>query len=105
MCMNNEFLSMPWNWAGEQAISEAEAFETALKRSKETQSDFPYEVDDEVEQAYRQGWKEGFECCNSKMVSKVIQENAELRDMIKIQGDQIQRLRECISRNHEDFYD
>ena len=87
-------------WAENQAASEADAFETAIKRTK---TDF--KVDDEVEQAYRQGWHDGFKCCNDKMVSKLLNENAELRDTVKVQSEQIMRLRECINRNHEDFYE
>ena len=62
-------------------------------------------ADDEVEQAYRQGYHDGFKCCNDKMVSKLMNENAELRDTVKVQSEQILWLRECINRNHEDFYE
>lgn len=95
-CINN----MPKEWAADQARTEAEAFETAIKRIK---NDF--KVDEEVEQAYRYGWHDGFKCCNKKMLGKVIQENAELRDALKIQSEEIQRLREYIARNEEEYYE
>ena len=94
-----EFNELPEEWAKEEAVSEADAFENALRASTIKQK--LYEPDDEVEQAYRQGFHEGFKSA----AEKVFKENAELRDTIKIQAEQIQRLRECINRNHEDFYD
>lgn len=110
MCFSSSDIAKMW--AGKLAESEARAFEKALKRAKDMtpvqyirSDDYPDEVNDEVEQAYRQGWHDGFKCCNDKMVSKLMNENAELRDMIKVQSEQILRLRECINRNHEDFYE
>lgn len=63
-------------WAEKLAESEGEAFEQAIKRIK------PDDV-----------------------IQRLTAENAELRDTVKIQSEQIKRLRECIARNHEDFYE
>ena len=63
-------------WAENLAASEGEAFEQAIKRLK------PDDV-----------------------IQRLTAENAELRDTVKIQSEQIRRLRECIARNHEDFYE
>ena len=63
-------------WADNLAESEDEAFEQAIKRLK------PDDV-----------------------IQRLTAENAELRDTVKIQSEQIKRLRECIARNHEDFYE
>ena len=63
-------------WAEDLAASEGEAFEQAIKRLK------PDDV-----------------------IQRLTAENAELRDTVKIQSEQIMRLRECIARNHEDFYE
>ena len=63
-------------WAENLAESEGEAFEQAIKRIK------PDDV-----------------------IQRLTAENAELRDTVKIQSEQIKRLRECIARNHEDFYE
>ena len=63
-------------WAEDLAESEGEAFEQAIKRLK------PDDV-----------------------IQRLTAENAELRDTVKVQSEQIMRLRECIARNHEDFYE
>jgi hypothetical protein len=63
-------------WAENLAASEGEAFEQAIKRMK------PDDV-----------------------IQRLTAENAELRDTVRIQSEQILRLRECINRNHEDFYE
>ena len=63
-------------WAEDLAASEGEAFEQAIKRLK------PDDV-----------------------IQRLTAENAELRDTIKIQSEQIKRLRECIARNQEDYYE
>ena len=63
-------------WAENLAESEDEAFEQALKRLK------PDDV-----------------------IQRLTAENAELRDTVKIQSEQIKRLRECIARNQEEFYE
>ena len=63
-------------WAENLAASEGEAFEQAIKRLK------PDDV-----------------------IQRLTAENAELRDTVKVQSEQIMRLRECIARNHEDFYE
>jgi hypothetical protein len=63
-------------WAENLAASEDEAFEQAIKRIK------PDDV-----------------------IQRLTVENAELRDTVKIQSEQIKRLRECIARNQEEFYE
>ena len=63
-------------WAENNAINESEAFEQAIKRLK------PDDV-----------------------IQRLTAENAELRDTIRIQAEQIQRLRECIARNGEEYYE
>lgn len=63
-------------WAENLAASEGEAFEQTIKRLK------PDDV-----------------------IQRLTAENAELRDTIKIQSEQIKRLRECIARNQEEFYE
>jgi hypothetical protein len=63
-------------WAENLAASEDEAFEQAIERIK------PDDV-----------------------IQRLTAENAELRDTVKIQSEQIKRLRECIARNHEDYYE
>ena len=93
------------NWANQDAASEAEAFESAIKRIKpndepKTASKMltvPFEVDDACEQAYRQGY--------IAASIKMAQENAELRAELNEQEAMIHRLRECIARTNEDFYD
>lgn len=63
-------------WAENNAINESEAFEQTIKRLK------PDDV-----------------------IQRLTAENAELRDTIKVQAEQIQRLRECIARNGEEYYE
>ena len=63
-------------WAENNAINEPEAFEQAIKKLK---------PDD--------------------IIQRLTAENAELRDTIKVQAEQIQRLRECIARNGEEYYE
>ena len=92
-------------WAENLAESEGEAFEQAIKRMKPNEEPktaskmltMPLNVSDEIEQAYKQGY--------IAASIKMAQENAELRDTIKIQSEQIKRLRECIARNQEEFYE
>lgn len=67
---------IPHMWAEKQKKSEADAFEAVLKRLK------PEDI-----------------------ISKLTEENASLRQQLKEQSIQIQRLRECICRTQEDFYD
>ncbi len=63
-------------WAENLANSEGEAFEQAIKRMK---------PDD--------------------IIQRLTTENAELRDTVKVQSEQIKRLRECIARNGEEYYE
>ena len=88
-------------WANNEANSEAEAFETAIKRLKPVH----FQVDDKYEQAYRQGYTDGFNTCNKLIVGKLLQENAELRELLQEQSEQIQKLRECIARGSENEWD
>lgn len=67
---------IPYNWAGEQALSESEAFETALERIKPEDT-----------------------------IKKLTEENAELRRQLREQSLTIQRLREAIIRNQEEWHD
>ena len=67
---------VPQMWAEKQKKSEADAFEKAIKRLK------PEDI-----------------------INKLTEENASLRQQLKEQSIQIQRLRECICRTQEDFYD
>ena len=67
---------MPREWAEDDKQNEADAFADALRRMKPEDT-----------------------------ISKLTAENAELRDTVKIQSEQIKRLRECIARSHEDFYE
>lgn len=93
------------NWANQDAASEAEAFESAIKRIKPNDEPktaskmltMPFNVSDEIEQAYRQGY--------IAASIKMAQENAELRAELNEQEAMIHRLRECIARTNEDFYD
>ena len=115
-------------WAENLANSEGEAFEQAIKRMK---PDDKYEQ--AYRQGFEQGAKSEVtkelkntigELAKELMktiinsvdhisknavvtvdVDKIVKENAELRDTIKVQAGQIQRLRECIARNHEDYYE
>ena len=82
-------------WAKQQALTEAEAFNYAIRASS-----IKFEVDDTCEQAYRQGKADQL-----KEDERLIAENAELRDMIKQQAEQINRLREAIRRGSEDFWE
>lgn len=92
-------------WAENLAESEGEAFEQAIKRIKPNEEPktaskmltMPFNVSDEIEQAYRQGY--------IAASIKMAQENAELRAELNEQEAMIHRLRECIARNNEDFYD
>ena len=61
--------------------SEAAAFENALKREK------PFEVSDEIEQAWRSGYSAGYKAATEKL-------QAELND-----------LRNAIARSIEEEYD
>lgn len=76
MCMNNEFTAAPWNWAGEQAISENEAFENALKRITPQQT-----------------------------IEQLAEENASLRQQIRVMTEENRRLREALFREADDWYD
>lgn len=63
-------------WAENLANSEGEAFEQAIKRMKPEDT-----------------------------ISKLTAENAELRNTIRVQEEQIRRLREYIARGSEEYYE
>lgn len=63
-------------WASTQSRSEAEAFENAIKRIKP-----------------------------EERIAKLEEENAELRQQINNQSDQIRRLREALCRGQEEYYE
>lgn len=68
-------------WAEDQAASEAEAFENAIKRIK------PFEVDDVYEQAYRSGYSAGYQAATEKL------------------RPELEALRNAIARSTEEEYD
>ena len=72
----SEFSEMPYNWAGEQALSEGEAFEKAIKRFKPEDT-----------------------------IQRLTAENADLRRQLREQAEQIKNLRECIRRGSEEEWD
>ena len=80
-------------WAEDLAASEDEAFEQVIERIK---PDVVKECKNVLEQVIE---------LSKNVIQRLTAENAELRDTIKIQSEQIKRLRECIARNHEDFYE
>ena len=87
---------MPKEWAKEQALTEQEAFDWAVRSANIKE----FEIDDKYEQAYRKGRADQL-----KEDERLIVENAELRDMLKQQAEQINRLREAIRRGSEDFWE
>lgn len=84
----SDFSNMPVNWAGEQALTEAEAFERAVKSSKIIKTDFVV-----YEQAYRQG--------RLDQAKETAAEITNLRNKIKEQNDRINKLTETIQRGSE----
>ena len=85
---------MPYKWAKEQALTEQEAFDWAVRNTNIN------EVDEKYEQAYRKGRADQL-----AEDEKLIIENAELRDMLKQQAEQINRLRETIRRRSDNEWD
>lgn len=80
-------------WAEDLAASEDEAFEQVIERLK---PDVVKECKNVLEQLI---------VLSKNVIQRLTAENAELRDTIKIQSEQIKRLRECIARNQEEFYE
>ena len=85
----------PEQWAKHQALTEAEAFERAVKSSKIIKTDFV--VDDKYEQAYRQG--------RLDQANETAAEITNLRNKIKEQNDRINKLTETIQRGSENEWD
>lgn len=73
MCKISE---MPYNWAGEQALSENEAFEQALKRISP-----------------------------QKVIDALTDENATLRIQVARLNDENRRLREALLRQSQDNFE
>jgi predicted RNase H-like nuclease (RuvC/YqgF family) len=67
---------MPREWAEDDKQNEADAFADALRRMK-----------------------------SEDTISKLTAENAELRNTIRVQEEQIRRLREYIARGSEEYYE
>jgi predicted RNase H-like nuclease (RuvC/YqgF family) len=67
---------MPREWAEDDKQNEADAFAEALRRMKPEDT-----------------------------ISKLTAENAELRNTIRVQEEQIRRLREYIARGSEEYYE
>jgi uncharacterized membrane protein (UPF0127 family) len=80
-------------WAENLAASEDEAFEQVIERIK---PDVVKECKNVLEQVIE---------LSKNVIQRLTVENAELRDTVKIQSEQIKRLRECIARNQEEFYE
>jgi hypothetical protein len=80
-------------WAENLAASEDEAFEQVIERIK---PDVVKECKNVLEQVIE---------LSKNVIQRLTAENAELRDTVKIQSEQIKRLRECIARNQEEFYE
>lgn len=96
MNCSNEMEKIAKEWAKEQALTEAEAFDWAVRTANIKE----FEIDDKYEQAYRKGRAD-----QEKEDERLISENAELRDTVKIQAEQIRRLRECIARGSEEYFE
>ncbi|WP_303834674.1 hypothetical protein [Ruminococcus flavefaciens] len=75
-------------WAEKSARSEAEAFEFAIKSTTIKKTEF--DIDDTYEQAYRQG--------------RLDQAKADEKRFIELR-EQINKLREALVRDNEDFYE
>lgn len=82
-------------WAKHQALTEAEAFEYAIRSSKIKKTDFV--IDDKYEQAYRQG--------RLDQAKENLAEINKLRNKIQEQNDRINRLTETIQRRSDNEWD
>lgn len=100
------FSQMPANWAGEQALTEAAAFDYAVRTSNINKTDF--NTDDALEQAFRQGYTKGIETAQQESLDKfnsILEENIELRRQLQTLTDMNNRLREAILRGREEEWD
>ena len=91
-------------WAEDDMEADTEAFESMIDRLKKLDVGLPnavsgacFEVQDDVEQAYRAGYKAG--------QTMMLQENAELRAELNEQEAIINQLSEAIKRNSEEEWD
>ena len=71
----SEFTDLPKHWAAQKALSEAEAFEYAIGQTNAVE----------------------------KRIIALEQENADLRQEVRVQAEQINRLRETLRRGQEDW--
>lgn len=93
-------------WAKHQSLTEAEAFDYAIKYSRIKKTDF--EADDLLEQTFREGYIKGVETAQKEGLDKfnsILEENIELRRQIKVLTDMNSRLREAILRGGEEEWD
>lgn len=93
-------------WAKHQSLTEAEAFEYAIKSSRIKKTDF--EADDLLEQTFREGYIKGVETAQKEALEKfnsILEENIELRRQIKTISDMNNKLREAIRRGAEEEWD
>ena len=101
-----DFTQMPFNWAGEQAISEAEAFEKTIKSTNIKKTEF--QTNDVVEQAFREGYLKGVETAQKEALDRfnsILEENISLRRQLKTIDELNNRLRETIRKGQEDYYE
>lgn len=98
----SDFSKMPFNWAGEEALTEAEAFEWAVKSSKIKKND------NEYQRGFDDGYKIGLEEAQQATLEKfngIIQENTDLRKELKVLSDMNTRMREALLHSSETDYD
>jgi hypothetical protein len=97
---------IPREWAEDDKQNEADAFADALQRIKPM---------DNIHKAYHQGYAAGYKAAEDRILrcmevptrvcAQLTEENASLRIQLREQADQIQKLRECIRRSQEEWYD
>lgn len=92
----NDFFNAPANWAGELALSESEAFEKAINAIKVKPGEKEKFGD------YDRGYNDGYKTAE-KRFEAIVNENEELRKTVKIQSDQITKLRESVHREMNEF--
>lgn len=98
----SDFSKMPANWAGEQALTEAEAFEWAIKPKKENIKTCEYQ------RGFDDGYKIGLEEAQQVTLDKftgIIEENTELRRQIRTLESMNTRLREAILRGADEEWE
>ena len=82
-------------WAKQKALTEAEAFEYAIRSANIRKTDF--EIDDKYKQAYRQG--------RIDQARDNMAEIKALQNKIQEQNDRINRLTETIQRRSDNEWD